>query len=160
MSDRLSRADRRVARRIRRHDDLARSALPASPGQPVPQRSTWILLLLRLRPFGPRDGVARRRRRRHGDALGDACDPSDDRTATEVVGDALDLLEGVADSQSLTTNLEEALARISEGRVEAACGALRALISEARAQTGHKLTAAQAAALIAEAERAMARLDC
>jgi hypothetical protein len=50
-------------------------------------------------------------------------------------GDALEL-EDVADSQSLSTKLEEALARIDEGNVEAACGALRALIHEARGADG------------------------
>jgi hypothetical protein len=94
------------------------------------------------------------------DTLGDACDPTDDRTAAQVVADTLDLLESIPDTQSLTAKLEQALARIDDGNTEAACGALRALINEARAQTDKNLTAAQAAQLIAEAENALARLHC
>jgi hypothetical protein len=93
-------------------------------------------------------------------ALGDACDPTDDRTAAQVIDDTLGLLAGIPDTQSLTAKLEQALARIEDGNTEAACGALRALINEASAQADKKLTAAQAAQLIAEAEKALERLHC
>ena len=61
---------------------------------------------------------------------------------------------------SLLAKLSNALAAISAGNLGSACGLLDAFINEVQAQTGKKITAAQAAQLIAAATQIKAVLGC
>jgi len=63
-------------------------------------------------------------------------------------------------ANSLVVKLQSAASALDRGNVEAACGNLAAFLNEVNAQTGQKLTAAQASLLIAEATRIRAVLGC
>lgn len=63
-------------------------------------------------------------------------------------------------ANSLDGKLNAALAAANAGNVTAACNNLRAFINEVNAQAGKKLTAAQAAQLVAQANAIRASLGC
>jgi hypothetical protein len=97
-----------------------------------------------------------------GDGAGDACDA--DRPPAEqldnLIGDvaALDLPKGTANS--LTQKLQNALADYNAGRTGPACSKLSSFIQEVNAQSGKKIPAAAAAALIADAVRIQTAIGC
>lgn len=68
-----------------------------------------------------------------GDGIGDSCDPTDDRSADEQLGDLVEQLSGDGATRSYLAKLESAAASLERGNVEAACGQLGALVNELRA---------------------------
>ena len=70
----------------------------------------------------------------------------------------LGLQSGTANS--LIVKLQGAASALDRGNIEAACDNLGAFLNEVNAQSGKKLTAAQADLLIAEATRLRAVLGC
>lgn len=72
--------------------------------------------------------------------------------------DALGLPKGTRNS--LQAKVRAALAGLDRGDTSASCDSLRALMNQARAQSGKKLTADQADQLIAHASRVRAVLGC
>jgi hypothetical protein len=67
------------------------------------------------------------------DGIGDSCDPTDDRTAEEQLGDLVEQLSENGAPRSYLAKLEAATASLERGNVEAACGQLGALAYEVRA---------------------------
>ena len=61
---------------------------------------------------------------------------------------------------SFVVKLEHALASLQAGNTGAACGELQAFVNHAQAQSGKKLTVAQANQIIAEAQAIRAALGC
>jgi probable HAF family extracellular repeat protein len=61
---------------------------------------------------------------------------------------------------SFVVKLEHALASLQAGNTGAACGELQAFVNHAQAQSGKKLTVAQASQIIAEAQAIRAALGC
>jgi len=66
----------------------------------------------------------------------------------------------LAPGQSLIEKLEDARAALSHGRLESGCAQLESFVREVRAQSGKKLTVAQAAYLIAAAQRIELAAGC
>jgi hypothetical protein len=85
-------------------------------------------------------------------------------SAEEQIEDLTDLIEGlnlpVGTASSLITKLQNALTAIDAGDTATACDSLTAFINATRAQSGKKLTAAQAADLITAAEEIKLALGC
>jgi hypothetical protein len=85
-------------------------------------------------------------------------------TPDQQVKDLGDVLAGMNLPAGLTNSLRAkllaAVAAISEGNTAAACSALQAFVNEATAQAGKKLTAQQAADLIAAANAIREELGC
>ena len=75
-----------------------------------------------------------------------------------VLAPSLGLQPGTANS--LVVKLQGAASALDRGNTEAACGSLGAFLNEVNAQTGKKLTAAQADLLMAEATRIRAVIGC
>ncbi len=84
--------------------------------------------------------------------------------ASSQLGDLVSLVNGLGlqpgIATSLTAKLQTALAAANAGDLARACNLLDAFINEVQAQSGKKLTAAEAAQLIAEATRIKAVLGC
>jgi hypothetical protein len=82
--------------------------------------------------------------------------------AGEQLGDLSAYVAGnqLGPGTSLAAKLQTASAALKAGDVAGACGALKALINETSAQSGKKLTAAQADGVIAAATRIRAVLGC
>ena len=97
---------------------------------------------------------------RDRDGIGDACDDADDRTAKQVIEDMIGVLEIHGYSSSFTVKLEQALASMERGDVDAACGQLGAFANEAHAQSGKAVAAETSALLAREAQTAQAKLGC
>ena len=101
---------------------------------------------------------------RDGDGIGDACDPLDGRPPQQQLADlegavrALGLDKGIANS--LLVKIQGASRDLTNGQTPSACGKLEAFINEVRAQAGNKLAAAEAADLIAAAQRVTTGLGC
>ena len=62
--------------------------------------------------------------------------------------------------KSFVVKLEHALASLQAGDVGAACAELQAFVNHAEAQSGKKLTVAQASQIIAEAQAIRTALGC
>lgn len=86
------------------------------------------------------------------------------KSAQDQINDFQSTLTGLNLPEGTETSLEQklaaALAALAAGERDAACGLLQALINQVNAQSGKKITAADAAVLIAEAERIRAVLGC
>jgi hypothetical protein len=80
--------------------------------------------------------------------------------AGEQLDDLISAVAGVGPGTSLADKARAARTANSAGRKAEACQKLAAFTSEAQAQAGKKLTAAQAAELIASANRISAVLAC
>jgi hypothetical protein len=80
--------------------------------------------------------------------------------AAEQLADLLSFVTGIGPGQSLAAKVKAAQAAVAAGKTASACGSLAALINEANAQAGKKLTAAQASAIVAAAIRIRAVLGC
>jgi Tol biopolymer transport system component len=72
--------------------------------------------------------------------------------------DALGLPEGTRNS--LTAKVRAAIAALDRGNTPASCSSLRALVNQARAQSGKELTPGQADQIISHASRVRALLGC
>jgi hypothetical protein len=96
------------------------------------------------------------------DGLGDACDPSDDRTAAEQLADLLAELQAspVGSGNSYLAKLQAIAASISGGDTQATCNQLSAFENEVRAQMGKKLTQDEATLLLTEAAAIKTKLPC
>jgi hypothetical protein len=88
-------------------------------------------------------------------------------TLTQVVQDAAALLAilrthvaSVGPGTSLLSKVQDAIADNAAGDTVDACHTMDAFLREVRAQTGKKLTAAQAAQLTTEAQRIELALGC
>jgi len=82
------------------------------------------------------------------------------RSAAEQVAILRTFVTGLPPGNSLRDKLTSVLASLSAGNVSDACGTLRAFDNEVRAQTGKKLTSAQATFLLGETARIEAVLAC
>jgi hypothetical protein len=95
------------------------------------------------------------------DGQGDACAPP---TPEELIADLIHDVNGSGANQgvvnSLTVKLQNASSSIAGGKTQAACGQLKAFVSESKAQTGKALTAGEADALIREAGEIRSALGC
>jgi hypothetical protein len=101
---------------------------------------------------------------RDADGIGDACDPVDGslpqhqlaelETAVRAVG----LDKGPANS--LLVKIQGVSRDLADGKTTSACGKLDAFIKEVQAQSGHKIPATAAAALVAAAQRIRTGLGC
>jgi len=84
--------------------------------------------------------------------------------AVEQINDLIALLKSLGlhsgPANSLCVKLQMAARKLERGSLEAACGNLSAFLNEVNAQTGKKLTAAQAEVLTAKATRIRAVLGC
>jgi uncharacterized delta-60 repeat protein len=88
--------------------------------------------------------------------------PPADEQVEDIITD-IDTLSGVpaGTKNSLKSKLQAVLTALASGDTAGACRRLRAFVNEVNAQAGKKrLTAAQAAALITDAERVMNDLGC
>lgn len=96
------------------------------------------------------------------DGLGDACDPTDDRTAEEQLADLIAELQAstVGPGGSFLAKLKAAAASLASGNAGAACNQLSAFENEVRAQAGKKLTQSAADALLAEVAAIKAKTPC
>ena len=98
------------------------------------------------------------------DGIGDACDPLDGRPADVLLGELDDHVSGLGldkgTTNSLQVKLQGAARSLADGDMDAACGKLGAFRNEAQAQSGKKLTPAEADALVAATELVMSRLGC
>ena len=84
--------------------------------------------------------------------------------AAEQINDLIALVQSLGlhpgTANSLLVKLQGAASALDRGNLQAACGNLGDFLNEVNAQTGRKLTAAQANLLIAEATRIRAVLGC
>jgi hypothetical protein len=84
--------------------------------------------------------------------------------AGEQIGELIALVQGLGlpsgSANSLVVKMQAAANSLGRGNTEAACGTLGAFLNEVAAQSGKKLTAVQADALIADAMRIRAMLGC
>lgn len=96
------------------------------------------------------------------DGIGDACDPSDDRTADEQLTDLITELQTapIGPGNSYMAKLEGIAGSIGDGNVDATCRKLRAFENEVQAQSGKKLTASEADALLREAAAIKTKAGC
>ena len=98
-----------------------------------------------------------------GDGIGDSCDPLSG-TPTQALGNletqvrALGLPNGI--QNSLLVKLQGAQASLGRGDSAGACARLTAFVNELQAQSGNKITAADAVRLIAAANALRAQLGC
>ncbi len=76
------------------------------------------------------------------------------------LGDLLADVQGAGPGASLAHKVERAQAALAAGDLTGACQALDSFLNEVRAQSGKKLTVAQAAALTADANRIKAVIGC
>jgi hypothetical protein len=74
--------------------------------------------------------------------------------------DLLAAVPGLGPGNSLAAKVNALLADLTNSDTAAACGDLRAAVNEVNAQTGKKITAAQAASFIAQAQKIEATLGC
>jgi uncharacterized repeat protein (TIGR03803 family) len=86
------------------------------------------------------------------------------KSAAEQLQDLIAAVHGLGlqrgTAQSLLSKLEDAASDLARGKIEEACGDLHALVNEAEAHKGKKLTAAHADWLAAEITRIRAVLGC
>jgi FG-GAP-like repeat/HYR domain len=97
------------------------------------------------------------------DAFGNEASASFDvhiKGAAEQLDELIELVEDLGPGTSLADKLESARAALDEGERAEACSSLRAFANEVRAQSGSKLTPAQAEAFMAAANRIRAVLAC
>jgi uncharacterized delta-60 repeat protein len=84
--------------------------------------------------------------------------------AAAQLADAQDIVDGMnlhgGTANSLNSKLQSALAAFNAGDIATACGDLKAFLNQVDAQDGKKLSASQAAALRAEADRIRAVIGC
>lgn len=80
--------------------------------------------------------------------------------AGEQVADLIAASTGVGPGSSLADKARQVQAYLDAGQIEDACGTLKAYLNEVKAQTGKKVTAAQAATLAAQVNQIRAVLDC
>ena len=80
--------------------------------------------------------------------------------ATEQLADLAAAVKGVGPGKSLSATVAVAQWLVAHGRPKAACLTLTAFNLEVRAQSGKKIPAAQAATLIAAAQRIRSVLGC
>ena len=80
--------------------------------------------------------------------------------ATEQLADLAGAVKGVGPGKSLSTTVAVAQWFVAHDRPTAACRTLTAFNLEVRAQSGKKIPAAQAATLIAAAQRIRSVLGC
>jgi uncharacterized delta-60 repeat protein len=98
------------------------------------------------------------------DGIGDACDPADDRSveglirALEQKVHELDIKSWL--KTSLLLKLRDARQRLEHGKPRGACNDLEAFIDKVEHQSGTNIPAADAAALIADANEIRARIGC
>jgi HYR domain len=79
---------------------------------------------------------------------------------SEQLGDLLADVQGVGPGGSLAAKVRAAQAALAAGDTAGACSALDSFLAEVRAQSGKKLTVAQAQALTADANRIKAVIGC
>jgi hypothetical protein len=92
---------------------------------------------------------------------GGACDVGAVEASTiEQLQSLRDLVAGTGPGASLATKIASALASLAGADTTGACNTLRALLNEVRAQTGKKLSAAEAAAITAAVQRMRSALGC
>jgi hypothetical protein len=96
------------------------------------------------------------------DNIGDACDPTDDRTAAQVIADLTAQLESnpAGPGNSYLSKLQAIADKIGSGDSTAACNQLDAFVNEVNAQVGKKLTQEQADALLAEVAKIRTKAGC
>jgi hypothetical protein len=86
------------------------------------------------------------------------------KSAAEQLQDLIAAVHGLGlqrgTAQSLLLKLEDAASDLARGKIEEACGDLHALVNEAEAHKGKKLTAAHADWLVGEITRICAVLGC
>lgn len=80
--------------------------------------------------------------------------------AVEQLQDLLLVVTGVGPGESLASKVQEALSNVQAGKVANACSGLAAFMHEVQAQSGKKLTTAQATSLLVDAARIRAVLGC
>lgn len=98
-----------------------------------------------------------------GDGLGDACDPlygtpSQQLAQIDAQVRGLGLPNGI--ENSLLVKLQAAQAALGSGDLAAVCAKLAAFINEVQAQSGKKIPAADATAVIAAANQLRAQIGC
>lgn len=96
------------------------------------------------------------------DGVGDACDPTDDRTAAGQLADLIAQLQSapLGPGNSFLTKLQAVAASIGAGDTQGACNQLAAFENEVHAQTGKKLTQAEANALLVEVAAIKTKVGC
>lgn len=92
---------------------------------------------------------------------GGACDVGAvESSAVDQLQSLQDLVAGTGPGASLGGKIASALAALAGADTTGACSTLRALLNEVRAQTGKKLSAAEAAAITAAVQRVRSSLGC
>jgi nitrous oxidase accessory protein NosD len=96
------------------------------------------------------------------DGIGDACDPTDDRTAAEQIADLITQLQSgsAGAGNSYLAKLQTIAGSIENGEKQAACNQLAAFENEVRAQTGKKLTQSEATSLLTETAAIKTKAGC
>lgn len=96
------------------------------------------------------------------DGIGDACDPSDDRTADEQLDDLVTQIQssGAGPGRSYVAKLEAIKASLEAGNAARACHQLEALAHQIRAQIGKTLTSEEGAALLREVDAIAVKAGC
>lgn len=99
---------------------------------------------------------------RDHDALGDACDSTDDRTAEEQIADLIDELREapLGSGNSYLAKLQAVASSVTRGDTQATCNQLTAFENEVLAQSGSRLTEAEADMLLAEAAAIKTKAGC
>lgn len=96
----------------------------------------------------------------HGNSAMPTTFPVEVKGAADQISDLRSLVHGVGLGHSLETTVQAAQILLARGYTGGACVVLNALRNETRAEIGHKLTAAQAATIIAATTRIRAVLAC
>jgi len=96
------------------------------------------------------------------DGVGDVCDAIDDRSAEQQLNDLIAELRAApaGPGSSYLAKLQSISASIGSGNTSTACNQLAAFANEVRAQTGKKLTEAEAASLLASVAALRAKVGC
>lgn len=96
------------------------------------------------------------------DGIGDACDPTDDRTAVERLSELIAQLQSApaGPGGSFLAKLRAAAASLASGNTGSACNQLSAFENEVRAQAGKKLPQSEADVLLAEVAAIKAKAPC
>ena len=97
------------------------------------------------------------------DAAGNEASGSFDvhvKSAGEQLDDLIDRVSGIGPGSSLTEKLTDAKSALAVGDKTVACDKLAAFANQAHAQSGKKLTPAEAAEFVATANRIRSVLGC
>jgi len=82
------------------------------------------------------------------------------KSATEQLQDLLVAVTGMGPGKSLASKVQDALDAVRAGNIASACSTLNDFMNEVKAQSGKKLTVAQANSLLTDAARIRAVLGC